>query len=282
MVSPSETQVLAGVAAGAFAALALPVGYFVWIYTLYRRPPRTGLAEMAEYDPPEGIAPAEAAYLLDGTLKARALAATFVDLALRGVIAIDEDPDGVAGFRLMDGGRPMEEYESLLLDIVFGDGDAATFAETDERLNARWRAFREAVIRSLGDEGILSSDKDPARIVVFSAAAMAALIAHLQLFPYIGFIAAAVSFLVYVALLQMAYIAVSWRPQLTAKGREMLWRVIGFRRYLVGAEAGRIRWEEAEKGIHPMTPYAIVFGITLTWATKLQEITDDLVEKMSE
>lgn len=47
---------------------------------------------------------------------------------------------------------------------------------------------------------------------------------------------------------------------------------MGFRQYLVTAEANQIRWEEAQDVFSRYLPFAIVFGVADRWAKTFQEV----------
>ena len=47
---------------------------------------------------------------------------------------------------------------------------------------------------------------------------------------------------------------------------------LGFRQYLVTAEANQIRWEEAQDIFSRFLPFAIVFGVAERWAATFEEV----------
>jgi uncharacterized membrane protein len=52
----------------------------------------------------------------------------------------------------------------------------------------------------------------------------------------------------------------------SAKGRELRWHILGFRRYMETAETDRQRFAEKENIFAQYLPYAIVFGLVSKWA----------------
>ncbi len=58
----------------------------------------------------------------------------------------------------------------------------------------------------------------------------------------------------------------------TAAGSAVLAQSLGFRQYLVTAEANQIRWEEAQEIFSRFLPFAIVFGVADRWAKTFQEV----------
>ena len=84
-----------------------------------------------------------------------------------------------------------------------------------------------------------------------------------------------------VLMAQFAYIAATWRPRLTGRGREATLHLMGFKVWFLQVEADNVRWmEREEKRLTAYAPYAIVLGATLTWATKLQKITSALLKNI--
>jgi uncharacterized membrane protein len=58
----------------------------------------------------------------------------------------------------------------------------------------------------------------------------------------------------------------------TAEGTAVLTQSLGFKQYLVTAEANQIRFEEAQDIFSRYLPYAIVFGVADKWAKTFDEV----------
>ena len=58
----------------------------------------------------------------------------------------------------------------------------------------------------------------------------------------------------------------------TADGTAMLAQSLGFKKYLVTAEANQIKFEEAQQIFSAYLPYAIVFGVADKWANTFDEV----------
>jgi hypothetical protein len=58
----------------------------------------------------------------------------------------------------------------------------------------------------------------------------------------------------------------------TADGSAVLAQSLGFRQYLVTAEANQIKWEEAQDIFSRYLPFAIVFGVADKWAQTFEEV----------
>jgi uncharacterized membrane protein YgcG len=61
-------------------------------------------------------------------------------------------------------------------------------------------------------------------------------------------------------------ISASAMAKRSAKGHDLLWHILGFRRYMETAETDRQRFAEKENIFAQYLPYAIVFGLVSKWA----------------
>lgn len=60
----------------------------------------------------------------------------------------------------------------------------------------------------------------------------------------------------------------------TAEGSAVLAQSLGFKQYLVTAEANQIKFEEAQSIFSRYLPYAIVFGVADRWASTFQQVAE--------
>ncbi|HTK04178.1 MAG TPA: hypothetical protein VL500_01210 [Candidatus Eisenbacteria bacterium] len=258
----------------------LPLGYFIWLRVIYSRPPVTGVAVVAEYDPPADVAPIEAALLLDGTLKPRALAAAIVGLHLKGAVDLGESGGAVDAFRQGRVLPKLEPYELTILEALFSEGPDTAVKPAAERMAAATKTIENQVVAGLRKKGFLA-ERSLSAIILFVSAMMAALMISLSILPLLGFRAAISIFAALTLMDQFAYIAATWRPRLSGRGKEATLRLMGFKVWLTQVEGDYIQWQEKEeKRLNDYSPYAIVFGISLTWATKLQKLTGALLENI--
>ncbi len=264
------------------ALFALPVGYFFWLYRV-SRPLKAGQAVVPAYEPPAGISPLEAGYLLDNSLMPRTAAAAILDLVLRGTIEIIEVGGVVEGLRLTPGSMDagLSPFDKLLLVALFGGGIAATPKEAAARFQAAGGRLREAAARQLKEKGFIGK-ADYVPPIIFGASVVASVIFLVGLFDVLGAFGAVSLWAVCILLAQLGYIAATLRPPLTKRGRQAVADLLGFKMYLTAAEGARIRWEEIEEAkVNRFTPYAVVFNASVTWSTKLQSLTSALLAEMA-
>jgi hypothetical protein len=257
------------------AVFLLPVGYLVWVFVMARPPSVPPGTTVTEFSPPEEIGPAEAAFLLDGKVSPRAFAAMIVDLELRGHVAIDEAGGVLMGLRKT--GTPdstLSSLEKMLLRVLFSDSSSVGPADASARVRKDAVLLKAGLVGVLRDKGAIAA-RSESLVIIFVSSLAAAAVVFLTLIPAIGGFGAFVALVVQVFLAQLAYIAATLRPRLTDRGIRLYRQLQGFKTYLKTAETDRIRWEETERRTrHRSLPYAIVFGITLTWATRLQSLTN--------
>ena len=140
------------------------------------------------------------------------------------------------------------------------------------------RDVNAALTSTIAEQG--GMDAQAAKTYTLDTSAVAATaVLSLSMVPIVGFGAGAVTFLIAVFLGELAYIAASRRRPLSDRGKRLYWELVGYREYLRAAESGRIRWNESSGNpSDEHVPYAIVFGISTAWATKLQSVTSAFLE----
>ncbi len=258
----------------------LPVGYFVWLRVIFSRPPVTGRAVMPEYDPPADVSPIEAALLLDGTLKPRALAASIVGLYLKGALDVADRGGAVVALRRGPAAAPLLPHERTVLAALFGADQEISAKDAGARVDLVAREIEHAVLADLRRKGFLA-ERSPSAAILFLSAALAALMISLSILPAFGIRVSVSVFCALVLLAQLAYVAATWRPRLTGRGKEATLKLMGFKEWFSQVEGDNERWmTKEERRLTDYAPYAIVFGTNPTWATKLQAITGPLLRNI--
>jgi predicted membrane protein DUF2207 len=263
------------------AVLVLLVG-LGWLARRYLAGRDRGAPEtiVPEYEPPEKLRPAEVGLLIDESADTKDLTATIVDLAVRGYLHIEE----VAGEGLFGHGRDwvlsrtrsaddaLAPYEKVLLEGLFAKGDDVKLSD----LRGTFHGVLYSAERDLYSESVSSGwfpmDPDQVRtrwtalavgLVIIGAAATVGL----GLAFGAGLVGLAVV-LVAVAV----FLVAGAMPRRSAKGRDLLWHIHGFRRYMEVAETDRQRFAERENIFATYLPYAIVFGLVSKWANAFKDI----------
>jgi len=270
--------------------------------------PPEGLAPQTETDrldekripvafAPPDITVAEGGLLVDGKADTTEVAATLVDLAVRGAVRI-ETTDDVRTAVLVDVGIATAPHEKALLTGLFpkqqpgaevrllapavGDTRPARAAETmvdalrkqvEER---RWYTRmprRSKVVESAG-YGWMSLG---CGAFLAALAGLIGLIVWMVKFGAPSWLGPAIVVVVPVLAVLSGVLDVVLerrRGRRTALGRALTDQVIGFRQYLTTAEANQLRFEDGEDIFSRYLPWAVVLGLADRW----QQLCQQLVE----
>ncbi len=275
--------------AGGFLAanwpLLIPIPVFFGMFGLWRKLGRDPQRRptTVQYEPPQGMSPAEAGTLIDNTADMRDITATLVDLAVRGYLKIEErEQKGLFGLlsrtefvfhRL----KPVSEWESLkghegqILRGIF-QGGSAPLVEMSDLENTFYRALpaiRDGIFAELLAKKYYRSRPDSVQgAAIFGAVVLGAAIAiggaavssyfNLTPVPFIvagvlsGLIAAIFGFLM---------------PARTEGGTRALEHVFGFEEFLERVEGDRLRdFVKTPELFEKCLPFAMAFGVEKQWA----------------
>lgn len=262
-----------------------------------------------EFQPPEGLKPAQIGVLLDERADTRDVTATIVDLAVRGYLRISEiEKKGLFGKKdwQLDRLKPADEglldYERDLLSGLF---DATPLPKSAERFVKMVSAAVPSVLSELPDINGKTSvkvsdlknhfykdlqkvktdiDKDatargwfagsPNRVrAIYGGIAIAIILGGGALAFFLGKQWGFGLIAIPVALAGLLLMMLSGAmPRRTAAGRELLRRSLGFRRYIETAEKHRQEFNEKAMLFDTYLPYAIVFDCVDKWARAFQGI----------
>lgn len=231
---------------------------------------------VVEYTPPEGLRPSLMGVLLDERVDSRDIAATVVDLAVRGHLRIREvEPEGAfARFRERDWELErlpcqdrLERWEAVLLRALVPSGERARLSEVRKLrgTSRRLGEFRKALYREAVRRGWYRHPPDQQKARWRTAGIL--LLAAGAAFGYaLGRATGHGLLAVPVVVLGLGVLAIS--PSMarrTAEGRELLRRIAGFRLYIDTAERERQRFFEEANLFERYLPYAVAFGCVEKW-----------------
>ncbi len=234
-----------------------------------------------ESKPPAALRPAQASALLDGTVKARDITGTIVDLAVRGYLRI-EDPPWRA-----DQARPdwqltrrdrndgyLLPYEQMILDGLFtgaeADSDPGAASTRLSNLGSKsattLKHARLALYSNVTSLGWFTArpDRVRRRWLVWGFAVFAIGVIAVTAMAASTRLALAPTPVVLAGLAMMG--CARWMPERTAEGNEMARRVLGFRKWLVVSAIGQGRTTAQPDTLYDYLPYAIALDCTQEWA----------------
>jgi hypothetical protein len=247
----------------------------------------------AEFEPPDGLAPAELAAVCQRSIGGEELLATLIDLEVRGVVATEASQGAtritVGPGRDPAGARP---WEAEALEALCPGGRPTTFGDsydpaTATRSSAATRAVA-AHARGLLDHGsayvheaggVLRSTGGYALlvVVVLAVGGVVGLVgAPLLDVPFPALVTAWIGLAVAWALL-----ALVWRKErlpLTSEGRDVIARAGTFRTFLQEVHADRLTFAASRQEVgttHPavaMLPYAMALGLADSWLERFEPL----------
>ncbi len=242
-----------------------------------------------QYEPPEGLTPAEAGALLDTSVDMRDITATLVDLAVRGHLRFEEREDrkffGLIGGReyVMHRLQPrrsedgLTNHERLVLDGIFkGRGTSVELSELEDEFYSQLPGIKTSIYNRLLERGLYRARPDRVRTHwAIAALVLGALIGIGGTVLASRFLLTPVPFLVagvVVAVIVLVFSRIM--PARTEAGARALEHVLGFEEF-----QRRVDSEQFKRVIvgHPelfdkYLPFAMAFGLEKKWARAFEGI----------
>jgi uncharacterized membrane protein YgcG len=260
-----------------------------WLWSTRGRGPRVGSVAV-QYEPPDGLTPAEAGTLVDEQAAMRDIMATIVDLAVRGYIVIEEkEKSGIAGmllhskdytFHLKKGLREwpgLKAHELALLGGIFSNG-ALTDVDLSSLQNVFYKnlpTIKNNIFDELMQRGYFQHRPDYVRggfitgaivtgvLLFFLGTAMSQ---KMGMAPTPFFVAAIFSAGIIAAF--------GWfMPARTANGAKALAGVLGFEDFLTHVESDHMnRLGQTPETFEKFLPFAMALGVEKKWVGAFQNI----------
>ncbi|HEY3561656.1 MAG TPA: DUF2207 domain-containing protein [Kribbella sp.] len=247
------------------------------------------------FSPPD-ITAAEGGLLIDGKVDTTEVAATLVDLAVRGAVRIENEND-VRRAVLVDASIAEAAHEKALLKGLFPKeqpgaevrltapaiGDTRPQRAAERMGEALWKRVEErkwyaglphrATVVKSGYGWV------PLGCGVFLAAvaALVGLIVRMAKFGAPFWLGPAIVIALPVLAILNAVVDLILqrrRGRRSALGRALTDQVIGFRQYLTTAEADQLRFEDGEDIFSKYLPWALVLGLADRWQQVCQQLVD--------
>jgi Predicted membrane protein (DUF2207) len=246
-----------------------------------------------QFTPPEGVQPGMLGTIVDESANTVDVAATVVDLAVRGFLTMEETQSGVFGrtdWRLtrtsQDTDTVLHPYESALLTGIFSTGDSVLLSDLKNHFSTTLKSVQEAMYAEVVQRGWFRKSPQLQRGIWTGLGKLLVFGGFMSIWWIGGGFSAffrghglAVPPGVVLGVGIMLTGAVLWfmgkrMAARTADGSAVLAQSLGFRQYLVTAEANQIRWEEAQEIFSRYLPYAIVFGVAERWAGTFEKVAE--------
>jgi uncharacterized membrane protein YgcG len=243
-----------------------------------------------EYDPPDGLRPAEMGVLMDERADTLDVSATIVDLAARGYLMITEVPKkwlfGKVDYtfvRTEKSDGDLLPYERELLKRLFGGSKEVALSSLKNTFHDDLAYVKELLYEEVTNKGLFGALPNKVRqwAVVKSigigvlGGAMAGLafwwLGKLEALHPGQHVLAGVG----IALIGMGIVSLfvsRHMPHKTGYGRELYARTLGYELFVSGTEKHRAKFYENEGLFVQVLPYAIMFGVTEKLARAFREM----------
>jgi uncharacterized membrane protein YgcG len=269
------------------APLAVLV-FMLWRwYTRGRDPRRRPISP--QYEPPEGLTPAELGTLLDNSPDMRDITATLVDLAVRGYLQIEEHKaKKLLGLRTSheylfairksaDTWKELQPHEQALLDALFAGGirHSVESSTLEHSFYTRLPGIRKDIFNRLLERRYYTQRPDMVRVRYIG---LGFLVGLLVLLGGLGLSAvlgqAPLPVIVAGGLSAAITVAFGWfMPARTVRGTRALEGVLGFEEFLTRVEGDHLRrFVKTPEMFEKYLPYAMALGVEKSWAKTFEGI----------
>ena len=250
-----------------------------------------------QFTPPEGIRPGLVGTIIDEQANTIDVSATVVDLAVRGHLLIEEVESG-AVFKRTDWqltqlvppaqAETLLPFEKTLLAGIFAESNPVLLSDLKNKFHTTLTTAQAQMYSEVTRLGWFRRSPEQARrgwVALGTVLMGAGLVSGW----FLGFQSAktdrvgGLSFVVPSGIVLAGGLLVagliirvlgSRMAAKTAGGSAVLAQSLGFKQYLVTAEARQIRFEEAQDIFSRYLPYAIVFGVADRWAGTFSEVAE--------
>lgn len=253
--------------------VAVVFGLMLRTWLRHGRDPGQRKTIIAQYDPPDNLRPAELyAVMYESSTKTTLVAATIVDLAVRGYLRIREirepgilkEHKDYEVVRLQQSTKDLLPFEeriiSGLFDPIYASSETVRLSDLKQRryLTNPFVAAISTIMSREVQAGYFHGNplykKIAYTVLAIFVLFVSMMLVWLGIFAY-GGVLAGIIILCFVPAM----------PQRTHKGAEAAWIGHGFKLFIGTAEKYRVHWQERENIFEVVLPYAMVFGLADKW-----------------
>jgi hypothetical protein len=250
-----------------------------------------------QFTPPEGVHPGLVGTIIDEEANTIDVSATVIDLAVRGYLRIEEVESGGV-FKRTDWqltklvppaqAETLLPYEETLLAGIFADSNPTNLSSLKNHFSSTLASAQSQMYAEVTRRGWFRKSPEKARrgwttlgTLVMGAGLVSGWFLGIQSvqtdrvggvrFVIPSGIVLALGLLVAGGII---FLLGKRMAAKTAAGSAVLAQSLGFKQYLVTAEARQIRFEEAQDIFSRYLPYAIVFGVADRWAGTFSKVAE--------
>mgnify|MGYP001607129208 CR=1 FL=1 len=257
--------------------IVLAVCLYLW-YTCGRDPVGRGII-IAQYDPPEGLTPAEVGTIVDEHAQNKDITAEIIYLATQGYLKIKQIEDHGLIFKskdfvlelLKDDFSGLNEFQKIILEGLSkeANGHLVKLSDLKNKFYKDLSRAKEDVYKTVADKGYFTANPNKTRniFVLIGAPIIGLGFIFGGFFGIIGIISFALSG---GTLIIFGFI-ISAR---TKKGVEAKEHILGLKLYMSVAEARRLEFHNAPEKkpeiFEKLLPYAVALGVEKEWARQFE------------
>ncbi len=263
--------------------LFVPIIIFVLMFRLWLkkgRDPKGRGTIIAQYEPPDKLAPAEIGTLIDGSADNKDVSATIIDLAVKRFLKIKRTEEkGFLGknveytFIQLKDEEPEKDFEKTVIRGLFSGGSKETkLSDLKNKFYKDLNTAKDQLYKGITEKGYYVSNPNTTRglwiaLGIFATIGLIALFTNLQ--GAFGFFAGLVSGII--------ILVFGWlMPAVTVKGARTKEDILGFKLFLSVTETDRLKFhnapEKTPESFEKFLPYAMVFGVEKEWSKQFEGI----------
>lgn len=237
---------------------------------------------VVNYEPPDGLSPAEVGTLIDERVDQGDISATFIDLAVRGYLKIEEV--GAGGWfssadyrfvRLRDA-EGLKPFERRIFDQIFDGRESVLLSGLREKFYPVVATVTDDLYGGLTRSRYFDGHPKWVRTGFLAAglaiAAIALGFASLIQLNWIGRVFELPVIVSGVLSALSVFVASRYMSRKTRKGRIAWEKISGLEEYIRRAEVDELRQQERQGVFERLLPYAIVFGLSDRWGKAFADL----------
>ncbi|MDD5490025.1 MAG: DUF2207 domain-containing protein, partial [Candidatus Moranbacteria bacterium] len=246
---------------------------------------------IAQYEPPDKLAPAEIGTMVDGSADNQDVSSTIIDLAVNKFLKIKHSEEkGFLGiksseytFTRLKDEEPARDFEKEVMKGIFDSGKEKKLSELKNKFYKTLATVKSQLYEGVTQKGYYVSNPNSTRTIwvvsgVVSGGILAGIFGSFQgAWGVLSGILSGIIILVFGWLM----------PAMTKKGAELKENILGFKDFLSVTETDRLKFHNAPEKIassairqggrnpamfEKFLPYAMVLGVEKEWAKQFEGI----------
>lgn len=259
--------------------LGIPVVVFIFSYLYWRvrgRDPKKRETIIAEYEPPDGLSPAEVGTIYDNKADTKDITATLIDLAIKGYLKIKQTGEGRKDYtfiKLKEVGDLKNDYEVDLVNSIFGSKTETKLNDLKNTFYTDLNRIKRNIYNTVTNKKYYAKNPNRAK---FGCLFIFSLLMFMASIP-LGFVT--LNFYLGISLLISSiimFVFSMFMSKRTIKGVRTLEKILGFKEFLTVTEKERLKFHNPPDMVPELfekfLPYAMALGVETEWAKNFEDI----------